>query len=134
MEHAGRGETITGVKTMLTFLSKAFKDLAEGSEALVEKVDKVAKAEMEKEGKRKIAAKVTPKKKAPLKKPSIRKAKKVTATAMVLKVIKRHKRGVIISTLRYKTGFRDEKVRAIVSRACRQGKIKRTGRGVYIAA
>lgn len=64
-------------------------------------------------------------------KPSRLKAKKLTATAVVLKVIRSHKKGIDIPKLQKRTGFADSKIRAIVYRASREGKIKRLDRGVY---
>jgi hypothetical protein len=63
-----------------------------------------------------------------------RKTKKLTATAEVLKVIKGHKKGVDIPKLKKKTGFADTKIRAIIYRASKEGKIKRLRRGVYVSA
>ena len=58
--------------------------------------------------------------------------KKVTATEEVLQIIKRHKRGIDINELKNKTGLKDRKLRVIVARAYKQGKIKRKARGVYV--
>ena len=44
------------------------------------------------------------------------------------------KKGVDVTTLKEKTGFDDKKVRNIVFRASKQGKIKKTGRGIYVGA
>jgi hypothetical protein len=66
------------------------------------------------------------KKKAP-----VRKAKKVTPTAEVLKVIKSREAGIDVSTLKQITGFTDRQTRGILYRASRAGKIKRISRGVY---
>ncbi len=61
-------------------------------------------------------------------------SKKLTATAEVLKVVKGHKKGVDIPKLKKKTGFADTKIRAIIYRASKEGKIKRLSRGVYVLA
>ena len=63
-----------------------------------------------------------------------RKAKKVTPTAEVLKVIKSRKEGVDVTTLKQVTGFTDGQTRGILYRASRAGKIKRISRGVYVSA
>ena len=55
-----------------------------------------------------------------------------TATAKVLRIVQRHKRGVGVNKLKEKTGFDDLKIRNIVYRACREGRIKRVSRGVYV--
>jgi len=57
-----------------------------------------------------------------------------TATAQVLDVIKASKQGVTASTLADKTGFERKKIRDILSRAYKQGRIKRAARGVYVWA
>lgn len=54
-----------------------------------------------------------------------------TATAQVLAIIKGAKKGVTASMLADKTGFSEKKIRDILSRAYRDGKIQRTARGVY---
>ena len=69
------------------------------------------------------------KKKAP-----VRKAKKLTPAAQVLKVIKSRRKGVDVATLKKITGFTDSQVRSIIYRASREGKIKRISRGVYTSA
>jgi hypothetical protein len=69
-------------------------------------------------------------KKAPVKK----RATKATATDQILKIVKTSKKGVDIAIIKKKTGFDDKKVRNIVFRAYKEGKIKKTGRGVYIGA
>jgi hypothetical protein len=48
--------------------------------------------------------------------------------------VKRSRKGVGVPTLIKKTGFEDKKIRNIVFRAFKQGKIKRTGKGIYVAA
>ena len=63
-----------------------------------------------------------------------RKASAVTATEQVLKIIKRSKKGVDVPRLKSKTGFDDKKVRNIVFRASKEGKIKKVGRGIYVGA
>jgi predicted transcriptional regulator of viral defense system len=76
------------------------------------------------------AAKARLAKKAPVKK----RATKTTATDKILEIVKTSKNGVDIAIIKKKTGFDDKKVRNIVFRAYKEGKIKRTGRGVYSGA
>jgi hypothetical protein len=122
-------------ETMLAFMSSVFKGLSEGVERLVEKVDKPEAVKVVKKPRRKVAAKAKPKKRAPVrKKIVVPRPKKVTATDEVLRIIKRHKRGINITKLKNKTGFADSKLRMIVSKAYKQGKIKRKARGVYVSA
>ncbi len=79
--------------------------------------------------------KKAPAKKAPAKKAIARKkAPQATATDKILKIIKRSKKGVDVLTLKKKTGFDDKKVRNIIFRASKEGKIKKSGRGIYVGA
>jgi len=57
----------------------------------------------------------------------------LTATDRVLGIITRAKKGIDAPALMKKTGFADKKVRNILMRASKQGKIKRAGRGIYVA-
>lgn len=82
----------------------------------------------------KAVSKAKPKKKAPAKKTAVRKARKPSATAQVLKAIKSHKKGINVAILKKKTGLPDSSIRSILYRASKEGKIKRIGRGVYISA
>ena len=63
-----------------------------------------------------------------------KKAPQTTATDQILRIIKRFKKGVDVPTLKQKTGFDDKKVRNIVFRASKEGKIKKSGRGIYVGA
>jgi predicted transcriptional regulator of viral defense system len=58
---------------------------------------------------------------------------KPTATDQVLKIINRSKKGVDIKTLMDKTSFNQKKVTNILQRTYKQGKIKRVGKGIYVA-
>jgi len=82
---------------------------------------------------KKAPAKAKAVKKAPAKKaPVPKKGVQVTATDQILKIIKQSKKGVDVSTLKKKTGFDDKKVRNIVFRAAKEGRITKSGRGVYV--
>jgi hypothetical protein len=134
-QHTPRGSSINSPKAGLAFMSSVFKGLSEGAERLVDKVDKPKAAKVVKKAKRKVAAKAKPKKRTPVRKKTVvPRPKKVTATEEVLQIIKRHKRGINIVKLKNKTGFADSKLRVIVSRAYKQGKIKRKARGVYVSS
>ncbi len=141
-QHAAKGASMKSPEVVLAFMTNAFKGLSEGIEKLVDKVEEVETAKKAKKSKKKapakIAVKAKPTKRIPAKKKVVvrpaKKAKKVTVTEEVLKIIKRYKKGVDISRLKERTGFADSKLRMIVSRAYKQGKIKRIGRGIYIAA
>jgi len=89
---------------------------------------KARKSPAKKAATKKIAKRTT-KKKVPAKK-----ATAVTATDQVLKVVNRFKKGVDVQTLVKKTGLAPTTVRNVVSRAAKQGKIKRVDKGVYARA
>ena len=129
---AGMGATKAKLKTMLSFLSDTLKTLSGETENLIDKVDKLDKAYAAEESKRKTVTRMASKKKASVIKPAVRKTTPMSATDVVVKIIKQHKKGVGISKLKDKTGFDDKKVRGIVYRASKQGKIKRVGKGIYV--
>jgi hypothetical protein len=115
------------LKKDLTALRKDFK-------ALEKKMGNLLKA-FETGSKPRKAAKPKPVKKAAVQKaPAKKKAVQVTATDQVLKIINRSKKGVDVPTLKKKTGFDDKKVRNIVFRAAKEGRIKKSGRGIYVGA
>ena len=64
---------------------------------------------------------------------SDRKATPKTATDAVLSIIRRSKKGINTSTLEQKTNFDAIKVRNIIFRLKRQGKIESESRGIYVA-
>jgi predicted transcriptional regulator of viral defense system len=79
-------------------------------------------------------ATAAPKKKVPAKKPAVRKVRKQSPTVVVLQVIKSHKKGIDIPTLKKITGLPDNSIRNILYRASKEGRIKRIRRGVYASA
>jgi predicted Rossmann fold nucleotide-binding protein DprA/Smf involved in DNA uptake len=121
LEHA---QAAIKLETPAQHAAGALKALRRQTDKLIKAVDKFEK---EKAAKRKKAKK--PARKAPAKK-----ARKVTDTDKVLNIIKRSKKGVDVATLAKKTGFEKKKVSDIIFRASKQGKIKRTGKGIYIGA
>jgi hypothetical protein len=58
---------------------------------------------------------------------------KLTAIDHLMDVVKRSKKGLDIPALVEKTGFEDQKVRNILARAFKQGRVARVGRGCYVA-
>ena len=62
------------------------------------------------------------------------KGAKKTDTDKLLAVINRHKKGIDTATLMKKTGFNEKKVRNMLNRTYKQGKIARVGIGIYIGA
>lgn len=114
-------------KKDLMALKKGIRAIGKKVENLLNAFGKDVKAKVTKASKAK-AVKVKPVKKAPAKK----KAVKVTATDQVLKIINRSKKGVDNATLMKKTGFDAKKVRNIVFRTLKEGRIQRADRGIYI--
>jgi hypothetical protein len=128
---------MTILKKDLLFLRKEFKNVEKKMEILLKAIEKsgkppkaVAKKAATKKNVIAIANKKTPVKKVIAKK----KALQATATDQILGIIKRFKKGVDVPTLKIKTGFDDKKVRNIVFRAGKEGKIKKSGRGIYVSA
>jgi hypothetical protein len=70
----------------------------------------------------------------PLKEPVGTRKTAVTAVDMVFDVIKRSRNGIGFADIQAKTGFGDKKIRNIIFRLNKVGKIKRKNRGIYIAA
>ena len=64
--------------------------------------------------------------------PAKKKAVQITATDQVLNIINRSKKGVDTATLMKKTGFDQKKVRNILHRTYKQGKITRVAKGIYV--
>ena len=118
-------------------IAQDLKALNKNIQALGKTLDSLLKA-VEKDEKpkakptKKILAKKAPAKKAPVKKaPEKKKAAQPTATDAILKIIKGSKKGVDAPTLVKKTGFNQKKVRNILFRTYKQGKIKRLDKGIY---
>ncbi len=119
-------------KNDLQALNQDIKALGRKMENLIKEFDKDKKAKVTKKVTAKSAkAKTTkraPAKKAPVKKGPAR----LTAIDRVLKILKGRKRGVNATTLMEKTGFDNKKIRNILHRTYKQGKIKRVGKGIYV--
>jgi len=118
------------MKTELTAMKKDLTAIGQKLDNLIKAVEKSEKTTVTKASKPK-AVKATPAKKAP-KAPAKKKAVQVTATDQVLKIINRLKKGADTATLMKKTGFDQKKVRNILNRTFKQGRIKRVDKGVYV--
>ncbi len=120
---------LQAVKRDIKALEKKLEKLLKAYEPMP-KVKKVTKKKAVKKAKtvKKASAKKAPAKKAIARK----KAPPATATDKILTIIKRSKKGVDVLTLKKKTGFDDKKVRNIIFRASKEGKIKKSGRGIYV--
>ena len=125
------------LKKDLLSLRKEFKVVEKKMEVLLKAVEKSGKAPKAAAKKAVTGKTVKAKtnKKAPAKKVAAKKTMlQTTATEQILGIIKRFKKGVDVPTLKKKTGFDDKKVRNIVFRASKEGKIKKSGRGIYVGA
>ena len=109
------------LKRDLQAVLKSLKQATDITEKLMKKVEELDKPKALK----KPRGKVLPKAKAP---------KKASDSDMVLAIITRSKKGVGGAILRKKTGFEGRKIRDIVYRLKKRGKIKVGGKGVYLKA
>ena len=117
----------------LNALNKSIQALGKTLDRLLKAVEKDEK--LKAKPTKKIPAKRAPAKKTAAKKaPAIKKAAQPTATDQILKIIKGSKKGVDAPTLIKKTGFNQKKVRNILFRTYKQGKIKRLDKGIYTGA
>ena len=112
----------------MTILRKDLQALIRDIKALEKKMGKliaaVEKSERAKTTKRSQAQKA----------PAKKRPEQPTATDQVLNIIKRSKKGVNAATLMTKTGFDLKKVRNILQRTYKMGKIKRVEKGIYVGA
>jgi len=108
----------------LTAISKELTKLVNQIEKLATELGKAEKPKAK-------SVKTKPKAKAVSKKAPAKGGKK-TDTDKVLAIINRSKKGVDTATLMKKTGFDQKKVRNILNRTYKQGKITRVGKGIYV--
>jgi predicted transcriptional regulator len=109
----------------LQTVSKELTKLVKQTEKLAAAFEKAEKPKAN-SVKPKAKAKAVITKKAPVK------AAKKTDTDQVLAIINRSKKGVDTATLMKKTGFNQKKVRNIIFRTYKQGKITRVEKGIYV--
>jgi lambda repressor-like predicted transcriptional regulator len=125
----------------MTISTKTLQTLNKDIKALEKKMEKLIAA-VSKSEKPKVAKKTTakslkakPTKRSPSQKaPAKKETAPPTATDQVLNIIKRSKKGVNTATLMTKTGFDVKKVRNILQRTYKMGKIKRVAKGIYVGA
>jgi pantothenate kinase len=108
----------------LQTVSKELTKLAKQIENLTAALGKAEKPKVK-------SVKTTTKAKVVAKKAPV-KAAKITDTDKLLAIINRSKKGVDTATLMKKTGFDQKKVRNILSRTYKQGKITRAEKGIYV--
>ena len=109
----------------LQTVSKELTKLAKQTEKLAAALEKVEKPKA-RSVKPKTKARAVITKKAPVK------AAKKTDTDKLLAIINRFKKGVDTATLMKKTGFNQKKVRNMLNRTYKQGKITRVEKGIYV--
>ena len=122
------------LKRDLQAVKRDIKALERKMEKLLKAHGTPQKAKATKKPKRKTVKAKTSRAVAVKKAPTRKKAAKTTSTEQILKIIKRSRKGVDVPTLKTKTGFEDKKVRNIIFRASKEGKIKKVGRGIYVGA
>ena len=98
---------------------------------LAEKTEKLAAALEKTDQSAAKSVKTKTKSKAVTKKAPVKAAKK-TDTDKVLEIINRSKKGVDTATLMKKTGFDQKKIRNMLHRTYKQGKITRVEKGIYV--
>ena len=108
----------------LQAVSKELTKLAKQTENLAAALGKAEKPKAK-------PVKTTTKAKAVTKKAPV-KAAKITDTDKLLAIINRSKKGVDTATLMKKTGFNQKKVRNMLNRTYKQGKITRVEKGIYV--
>ena len=108
----------------LQAIGKELTKLAKQTEKLAAALGKAEKPKAK-------SVKTTTKAKAVNKKAPAKGAKK-TDTDKVLAIINRFKKGVDTATLMKRTGFDQKKVRNILHRTYKQGKIARAEKGIYV--
>jgi hypothetical protein len=122
------------MKRDLRAIQKDIKALERKMENLLKAFD-MGKTSQAKPAAKKTARKVAKVKSAPTKSSAAaKKDANLTATEQVLRIIRRSKKGVNVSTIKTRTGFDDKKVRNIIFRTSKEGKIKKIHRGVYLGA
>ena len=108
----------------LEAISKELMKLVKQTEKLanaIEKAKKPAAKPVKTKAKAKAVSKKTP-----------ARGGQKTDTDKVLAIINRSKKGVDTATLMKKTGFNQKKVRNILHRTYKQGKIARAEKGIYV--
>ena len=123
------------LKKDLQAVKRDIKALEKKMEKLLNAYGKPQKPKTAKKAKRKtVKAKTKSSAAAPKTTTRKKAAKKTTSTEQILKIIRRSRKGVDVPALKAKTGFEDKKVRNIIFRASKEGKIKKVGRGIYLGA
>ena len=123
------------LKTVLKPIRRGLKVLTQGIKDMQKMLDSIEDSLTSGKTKKTPKAPAKRTKKAPARK-SVAKKKpsKRTATDTVLTIIRGDSKGVTSAQIKKRTRFSDTKVRNIIFRLKKQGKIKSRGRGVYVKA
>jgi hypothetical protein len=119
------------LKKDLKTVAKNLKSLATKVEKMTKRLEKLEKAQAGKKPQKKVAKKRVAKKRVAKKKVA-KKAVKVTAIDTVMGIIGRSREGVDAAALRKKTGFEGRKIRDLIYRLNKQGRITSTRKGFYV--
>lgn len=116
---------------------KELKSLTKKAEKLSKRLNNLSKVTAPKKVKVKTKAKVkrrvkVPKKKIVAKKGIAKKSKRVPASDSVMTIINRSRKGIRTAELITKTGFKEKKIRDIIYRLKKQGKVKSLRTGLYV--
>lgn len=122
------------LKRDLQAVKRDIKALEKKLEKLLKAHGKPQRPKAAKKAKRRIVKTRTKRKAVTKKTTGRKKAPQMTATEQILQIVRRSRKGVDVPTLKTKTGFQDKKVRNIIFRASKEGKIKKVGRGIYVRA
>ena len=114
-------------------ITKDLQAISKELTKLVNQIEKLATELGKAEKPKAKSVKTKPKAKAVSKKAPV-KGGTITDTDKVLAIINRSKKGVDTATLMKKTGFDQKKVRNILNRTYKQGKITRVAKGIYVGA
>jgi DNA-binding transcriptional regulator PaaX len=112
------------LKNDLQAVNKELKALVKKTDSLMKALARIEKAQSPKAKsvKKPVTKKTTP----------VKKTAKLTATDTIIRIIKRSRKGVDVPTLMDKTGFNERKVRNIIFRINKLGRIKRIRKGIYV--
>ncbi len=111
------------LKKDLMVVAKDLKKLTQKTGKMIKQLEKLEKVQAAKKPKAKAI------KKAIAKKPT-----RLSASGTVLAIIKRSRKGIGTAALTKKTGLEGRKIRDIIYRLKKQGKIKRDRKGLYVKA
>jgi predicted Rossmann fold nucleotide-binding protein DprA/Smf involved in DNA uptake len=118
------------VKTVLKPIKKGLELLTQRINDMQKLLNNLEKALSTEKAKTRTKAKTKPARKSAARKKPL----KGSATDAVLSTIKGSVRGVTSAQIKEETGFNDTKIRNIIFRLKKQGRIKNRGRGVYVSA